>query len=147
MNIFLKKGIILTSVSLMLFSCQKQDTEITPEAKAIDNMLVFENQQQLSARLKLKNETIELLPIQSSELKSSQLDFSKSYELKLIAEVNPPVYEGNTLQASHVYVKGSNAFVTYNTKGDKHLGGIELYDISDERNPKIKWQSGVKRLV
>ncbi len=77
----------------------------------------------------------------SSLLKSTndfpEIDLTKNYAFKLTAEVDPPVYEGNTLQATHVTIKDDYAFVTYNTRGPKWQGGIEIFDVSDINNPEI----------
>jgi len=59
------------------------------------------------------------------------------YEIYLRAEVDPPVYEGKTLQASHIRIVGNNAFVTYNRQGPEYLGGVDVFDVSDIENPVL----------
>jgi hypothetical protein len=88
---------------------------------------------------------MQVYDIEQGNLKSTSaappVDLSKNYVFKLRAEVAPPVYEGNTLQATHVKIVDNMAFVTYNTKGDKYLGGLEVFDVKDIKNPKIVWQA------
>ncbi len=66
-----------------------------------------------------------------------QKDVSSNYILKLRAEVSPPSHEGKTLQASHIKIVGNYAYVTYNTKGDEYLGGVDIFDITDISNPEL----------
>ncbi|NJK97173.1 MAG: hypothetical protein HC905_21710 [Bacteroidales bacterium] len=43
--------------------------------------------------------------------------------------------------ATHVKILDNYAFVTYNTKGDMYLGGLEVFDVTDISNPQIVWQA------
>jgi hypothetical protein len=61
--------------------------------------------------------------------------------MSLLAEVNPPVYEGKTLMATHVDVNGKYVYVSYNTQGEAYLGGIDVIDISSPNNPKLVVQA------
>ncbi|WP_158524896.1 hypothetical protein [Mesonia sp. K7] len=54
-----------------------------------------------------------------------------------IGEVNPPVYQGTTLRATHVEVNGNFAYVSYNVEGNTYLGAIDVIDISNPLNPSI----------
>jgi hypothetical protein len=138
MKHLLFKAALLVGASFLVVSCEKsQDVEF----KKNENYLLNQNEATLNKRVTVRDQAMEMQPFDAVSLKNAQFDASKSYSIKLIAEVTPPQYQGQVLQASHVKIVGSNAFVTYNTKGDTHLGGIELYDISDATNPKIKWQA------
>jgi hypothetical protein len=128
-----------------LFSCQKDPLPIdNPEDDfiATGNLLINNNPAQLAARITYKNEIVPIVDTEtSSYLKSTddfpEIDLTKNYAFKLMAEVDPPVYEENTLQATHVTIKDDYAFVTYNTRGPKWQGGIEVFDVSDLKNPVI----------
>ena len=134
---------IVLLVSTVLYNCQKDNPpreEI--EYRAQDNLLINNNPAELAARITYKNEIVPVIETsQSNSLKSTteapEVDLTKNYAFKLKAEVDPPVYEGNTLQATHVTIKDDYAFVTYNTRGPKWLGGVEIFDVSDLKNPKI----------
>jgi hypothetical protein len=129
----------------MLQSCQKDSPQDDHPEGFIQkgNLLVNSNQAQLDARVRYENEIVPIVGTETSSfLKSAEEDFpeidlTKNYAFKLKAEVDPPVYEGNTLQATHVAIKDDYAFVTYNTRGPKWLGGIEIFDVSDLKNPVI----------
>ena len=61
-------------------------------------------------------------------------------ELLLRAEVAPAEIQGEKLQASHVFIEGEFAFVSYNTKGAEYRGGMEVFDISDIKAPRLIYQ-------
>ena len=54
-----------------------------------------------------------------------------------VAEVASPSYQGHTLSATHVEVVDDKAYVSYNKQGDIHLGGVEVFDLSNAAYPKI----------
>jgi hypothetical protein len=65
--------------------------------------------------------------------------FSKisAFKLKLRASVKPPVFGGITLQATHVVLTGSFAYVSYNVRGNTYLGGVDVFDVSVKTKPKL----------
>ncbi len=125
------------------FSCQKDSPPIdNPEDGFIEegNLLINTNRAQLEARIRYKSEIVPIVDTEPSSLLKGtndfpEIDLTKNYAFKLTAEVDPPVYGENTLQATHVTIKDDYAFVTYNTRGPKWLGGIEIFDVSDIKNP------------
>jgi len=143
------KNIGLTSLVLFtaftLFSCQKDSLPVdNPEDDYIlkGNLLVNSNPSLLAARIRYINEIVPIVDSEaSSGLKSTdafpEIDLTKNYAFKLMAEVDPPVYEDNTLQATHVTIRDDYAFVTYNTRGPQWQGGIEIFDVSDLKNPVL----------
>ena len=54
-----------------------------------------------------------------------------SFQLVLVAEVDPPEMEGTTLQASHSVIHGNKAYVAYNVQGPERKGGVDVFDVSD----------------
>jgi hypothetical protein len=137
--------ILILITVIALFSCQKDSPPVDhPEDDFIvmGNLLVNSNRAQLAARVTYKNEIVPIVDTDASSLLKGteafpEIDLTKNYAFKLKAEVDPPVYEDHTLQATHVNIKDDYAFVTYNTRGPKWLGGIEIFDVSDIKNPVI----------
>jgi len=137
--------ILILFTAFTLFSCQKDSKPLDNPGDDLiktGNLLINSNPAQLAERIRYKNEIVPIVDTEtSSALKSTdefpEIDLTKNYAFKLKAEVDPPVYEGHTLQASHVTIKDDYAFVTYNTRGPKWLGGIEIFDVSDLKNPVI----------
>jgi hypothetical protein len=137
--------ILMLFTVFTLFSCQKDSPAIDdPEDDFIEigNLLINGNRAQLASRITYTNEIVPIVNAETSSLLKSTADFppidlTKNYAFKLKAEVDPPVYEDHTLQATHVTIHDDYAFVTYNTRGPEWLGGIEIFDVSDLKNPEI----------
>ncbi len=143
--------LIGSALAIAFIGCQKEASDSRfGGLKQTDNIVVNNDQLSLSSRIKTNNKILRVYDIEQSGLKSSmvapRVDLTKNYVFKLRAEVAPPVFEGNTLQATHVKIVDNMAFVTYNTKGDKYLGGLEVFDVKDINNPKIVWQAIFKTM-
>lgn len=69
-----------------------------------------------------------------------EIDLTKNYAFKLRAEVEAPKVKGEAVQATHVKIIDDMAFVSYNTKGSKYSGGVDLFNISDQDNPVLQSQ-------
>lgn len=65
---------------------------------------------------------------------------SSDYVLVMRAEVEAPESEGHALRASHVFIEGDKAFVSYNTEGPEYRGGVEVFDISNIQAPSLIFQ-------
>lgn len=141
-----KTGIVLSSF-LILGACEKDSPNSPEQIQNLEekNIFVNTNTTELSSRIKKTNELMLVEDVDDSRLKSlnepPKVDLTKNYTFTLRAEVDAPKYEGNTLMATHVKIFDKYAFVTYNTKGDKYLGGLEVFDVKDISNPKIVWQA------
>ena len=131
--------------TLAFYSCQ-QDALISDKQEEnfneLGNLLINTDGENLASRINYKDEIVPIVETNTSSLLKSaddlqEIDLTKNYVFKLKAEVASPVYNDNTLQASHVTIHDNYAFVTYNTQGAKWLGGIEIFDITDEKNPII----------
>ncbi len=131
--------------TLAFYSCQ-QDALISDKQEEnfneLGNLLINTDGENLASRINYKDEIVPIVETNTSSILKSaddlqEIDLTKNYVFKLKAEVASPVYNDNTLQASHVTIHDNYAFVTYNTQGAKWLGGIEIFDITDEKNPVI----------
>jgi hypothetical protein len=69
--------------------------------------------------------------------KSSNAIAGSSATINLIARLDPPVYNGEILQASHVKKVGNYAYVTYNTQGPRYLGAVDIVDVTSPYNPQL----------
>ncbi|WP_313531642.1 hypothetical protein [Sphingobacterium multivorum] len=125
-----------------IFSCNKNNDNID-DPKNNQSVVIDNNASQLNARLDHQNAG--LLPL-SNLLASGKRAANGStvtatqnpdFSLALVAQVAPPDYEGNKLRATHVAVSGNYAYVSYNTEGDRYLGGVDVIDISDINNPRL----------
>ncbi len=102
-------------------------------------LLLENNESILAQRVSYTNDVIELdsIPTAGRYTTSSTPD---TILLTLVAEVDPPIYNGDTLQASDVCIIGSYAYVSYNYAGEEYLGAVEVYRISNTSNPVLKSQ-------
>lgn len=135
----------LIALLSIVYSCER-DSSTKPDNSLEDNNIIINNNTEaLSARITLHNDLLLVEDVQETLLKNAQeppkVDLTKNYAFKLRAEVAPPTHEGNTLMATHVKILDHYAFVTYNTKGNTYLGGLEVFDVTDLNNPKIVWQA------
>ena len=123
---------------LLIVSCEKDPLEERIER---DEMIIDNDLSRLSRRVDIieGGRLMPVIPVdQDGTLKSLKSEsLHPRYEIYLRAEVDPPVYEGRTLQASHIKIIGNNAFVTYNRQGPEYLGGVDVFDVSDIENPVL----------
>jgi len=66
---------------------------------------------------------------------------AESVTLTLVAEVTPPIVEGQMIQATSVAIKGNYAYISYNMRGESYLGAIEVIDIKNPDSPKLVSQA------
>ena len=70
--------------------------------------------------------------------KIGENDLAGDYPLTLVAQVDPPYFDGGTnLTASHVHVDGDFAYVSYNTVDVAYVGAIDVINVSDPTNPIV----------
>lgn len=124
--------------ALLLAACEKDPID---ERREQDQMIINNDLSSLSQRVNLieGGRLMPVLPVeQVSQLKSIKSDEAPAkFQIYLRAEVDPPVHEGKTLQASHIKIVGNNAFVTYNRQGPEYLGGVDVFDVTDIENPVL----------
>lgn len=129
---------VLAATLLFVAACEKDPID---ERMRQDEMIINNDLADLSKRVRVIEDGM-LMPVYpvdfkgvATGLKSGQLPVH--YEIYLRAEVDPPLSDGKTLQASHIKIVGNYAFVTYNYQGPEYRGGAEVYDVSDIRNPVL----------
>ncbi|GMQ26506.1 hypothetical protein Aoki45_31880 [Algoriphagus sp. oki45] len=139
-RIFGKKNIgflIAFTLLLLAFSCN--DDPGTPNDSSI---IINTDSEHLSQRLSLDGSGV--IGITAPSNSSGRIwddDDAEEIALVLISQASSPVYEGNTLQATHVDIDDDYAYVAYNTAGPTYLGAVEILDISDAYKPRIVAQA------
>lgn len=126
--------------AVLFQSCQSDDSSentVNQEAKVVLNS----DANSLSTRIDHSNSGVITLTTSKLTAKSSTTGGTDSFPMSLLAEVNPPVYEGKQLTATHVDVNGNYVYVSYNTQGETYLGGIDVIDVSEPNNPKLVVQA------
>ena len=138
-------NICLAFLLITINACQNDD--FNPAGHHKPQLVTNYNQSQLNARVRVPEyeEMLSFYNVAGTDAtngrtKGTQTESQQNYAMLLRAEVEPPVFNGNKLQATHVEIEGNRAFVSYNTEGEDYLGGIEIYDISDIKHPVLKSQ-------
>jgi hypothetical protein len=144
----MKKSYLISIIAVLgiAYSCERDSSPVDVKTKLEGkNIILNNNSEALSGRITLHNQLMQVEEMPQTRLKSVQetpkVDLTKNYTFKLRAEVAPPQHNGHTLMATHVKILDNYAFVTYNTKGDMYLGGLEVFDVTDLSKPKIVWQA------
>tara|TARA_R110002050_G_scaffold56512_1_gene127008 strand:+ start:105624 stop:107258 length:1635 start_codon:yes stop_codon:yes gene_type:complete len=129
---------ILVFLLVLISSCSDETTVFeNPE----NNLSLENNQSFLDASINFEksgvldiNDTDKITGKMSKEEDSLAGD----YPLSLVAQIIPPTFSGGeNLSATHVFVSGDIAYVSYNTVDEAYVGAIDAIDISDPYNPTI----------
>jgi hypothetical protein len=133
----------LSLMSVVLFqSCQSDDsTDINNTTASESKVVLNSNSTELSNRMDYSNSGVITLTTSKLTARSASTQGTDNFPMSLLAEVNPPTYQGKKLTATHVDVKDNYVYVSYNTQGETYLGGIDVIDISQPNNPKLVVQA------
>ncbi len=142
MKTLFKITVLLSIIILILNGCKKEQLpNITPTYEQRGSILFNTNQASLNNRVLTEYKTMDVHSLsQVNALTVPAVDLNANYAFRLVSEVSSPVYQGSTIQATHVKIINNFAFVAYNSQGT-YLGGVEAFDVSDIHNPKILWQA------
>lgn len=104
---------------------------------------VLNDEDLLNERL-IENDTE--VNVESSATEQNKITAQRSFSLKLIAEVQPPVVNDEKVQATMVSIIGnsSRAAVSYNVQGSEHLGAVDALQVTSSNANSIRIRSGVE---
>lgn len=142
-----KHLLLVIGLFIIVSSCSDNDddNQQADQKKTIEESIsINNNPADLSSRVTTMNELVIInnLPATTKDgTEEIEIDLTKNYAFKLRAEVEAPKVKGEAVQATHVKIIDNMAFVSYNTKGSKYSGGVELFDISDQDNPVLQAQA------
>ena len=133
---------LFVMTTVLFQSCQSDDDSSNDNTISQDSKVVLNsNTTELSNRMDYSNSGVIALTTSKLTSKSATAVAADNFPMSLLAEVNPPTYEGKKLTASHVDINGNYVYVSYNTQGETYLGGIDVIDISQPNNPKLVVQA------
>ncbi|MGG7035804.1 MAG: hypothetical protein ACI7YS_11520 [Flavobacterium sp.] len=133
----MKKSILsLLACSFLVFQSCQNDVDNVGEDQNV-KVILNTNSQNLSARMNNDNLGVIGLVTAKTNGRTSENEIASDFPMALLAEFNPPTYNGLTLKATHVDVKDNYVYVSYNTQGETYLGGIDVIDISQPNNPQL----------
>jgi hypothetical protein len=138
------KKLLIFFVALLLAvsGCKKADEQqlvASSDNIVLKNMVICNDKNSLNERIFLSYDSPEYIFGDASNplAKSSKGTQGSSVTIQLIARLMPPEYNGEVLQASHVRIVDHYAYVTYNTQGPRHLGGVDIVDIRLPNDPQL----------
>lgn len=135
MNLKMKTMKKLFTLSLLivfvLFSCEKNETPTIPTTNN-DGLVINNDLGSLSSRLIITTPTNYQFK-DNLGAKSS----TPNIVLEQVAQLLPPKYNDEVLQASHIRIVNGYAFISYNTQGTRYLGGVDIVNITDPNNPVL----------
>ncbi|MBF8247992.1 MAG: hypothetical protein HW374_792, partial [Bacteroidetes bacterium] len=134
----LSTALISMLFSVLLTNCKNTAVDPGPvdEPDITDGRITVTNgTSALDARVQYFDNNV---PVDTTGLRKGQLQGRvAAFSLRLRAQVSPPSSGGTTLQATHVALDGNYAYVSYNVQGNTYLGGVDVFDISDKRRPRL----------
>ncbi|MFC1651519.1 hypothetical protein ACFL2X_08105 [Candidatus Latescibacterota bacterium] len=142
-------SLLIISLFIFLNSCEKNPTRDDADEGDNSRIIVNNNSGELDSRVVYKSEDIGVDTLTIAQKIPTLSKISKktpnvvvpvsqdTLQITLVSEVAPPVHIGITLQATDIYIKGNKAYVSYNVAGETFLGGVDIFDITDEYHPKL----------
>lgn len=129
----MKKYALAALVAIgFLSACQDNEDPST--------ILISTDRETLSKRISLDGTGVVSL-IDPNAPAGRIMETSSELPLVLISQVPGPEYDGQRLRATHVDIDGDFAYVGYNLEGERYLGAVEVFNISDAYHPQIVSQA------
>lgn len=127
---------LVTAIALWLAGCAKDSIPVDPtqENLANERLTITNNESSLASYVQYLDEAVS---IDSTGIPGGRLGKAAAITLRLRASVSPPTSGGQTLQATHVVIDNDRAYVSYNTRGDIYLGGVDVFDVSNKTRPRL----------
>ena len=115
---------------------------VNSEKNPDPNFRVLNDEELLNERLKESDTEVKVEQTATELNKKASL---RSFSLNLIAEVEPPVVNGEQVQATMVSIIGNSAraAVSYNVQGSDHLGAVDALQVTSSNANSIRIRSGV----
>lgn len=135
----MKKSLLAFSLCILIVfqACQNDDNGLGNDQ---EQKVILSTDSESLSRINFENSGVINLE-SDGNLAARDGSSSANFPMSLLAEVNPPTYNGKTLTASHVDVKDNYVYVSYNTQGETYLGGIDVIDVSQPNNPQLVVQA------
>ena len=92
------------------------------------------------------NEALEPIdvPIQTAQFQLVEEESGRvladGFSLEAIAQAASPIVNGEVVQATDVMFSGDMLLVSYNFKGDPHLGALQVIDVSKPDTPTLEYE-------
>lgn len=131
---------LIQSVSVLLLFLLLNACQLASESDEDKKVTVENDEEVLAERVTYSEENIVIESEEENTLVSpkplGKADAS-AITLTLVAEVEPPELDGETLQATEIRISGNKAFVSYNVAGEVFKGAVEIFNITDPLTPEL----------
>ncbi len=129
-------GAAASLFALSLGGCFGEAAEDLPGG-TLDGMTIVNDENSLKDRVTDRNDTI---AVDSSGAAAKRAASGKALTMTLVAEIDPPVLKGDTLQATSVALHGGFAYVSYNYQGEAYRGGVDVIQIKNAAKAELRSQ-------
>lgn len=131
-------GAVASLLTLSLAGCFGEEAADLPGG-TLDGMTIVNDENSMKDRVNDRNDTIRVdssgFPVGSRRAASG-----KTLTMTLVAEIDPPVLKGDTLQATSVALHGGFAYVSYNYQGEVYRGGVDVIQIKNGGKAELRSQ-------
>ena len=122
-NICRFTGILTTC--FIVTACDNADVPVLPD-EANDRVSITNNLDTLNARVSYTDENVTIENNSPTALRlPSIIGPTSAVSLRLIAQMKPPLVEGQLVQATSVSLAGGSAVISYNMRGAPRLGAVD----------------------
>lgn len=123
----------------LLFGCKDHPVEVDTASENITDgrISITNNANDLAARVVYYNDLDVTIDTSVAPQPGSLAKSVAPLNMKYRAKVSPPSVNGSPLQATHIVLVGSYAYVTYNMAGSSYLGGVDVFDVSNKNKPTL----------
>lgn len=137
----MRRSIGAGMVSLSLAACSATGGPAAPGETAPERLEIIEEEAALAHRVVPYDEiplTLDASVTDSSGVSASIAPGDEDrVRFKLVAEVEPPTIDGVRLEATHVTLSGSKAYVSYARVGSPAIGAVDVFSISNASKPRL----------
>ena len=134
----------LVLIGVIMFACDSgnSDSDAKSDKKIILQVENLDSRVHTDNAGVIEKQGMPEMPEDPSEAESytskiAETEIASDLPLALIAEVDAPEYDDLVLQATHVCFSGNYAYVSYNVKGERYLGAVDVIDITDPTLPQL----------
>lgn len=112
--------------------------ELIPQDEANERLTVTNTPWLLSTRVTRPGATVPIDPNPAGLVSSAMALNAATVELTLIAEIDPPIVDGQVVQATSItLLAGNKSVVSYNMAGAPRLGGVDHIQNSKKNKPNL----------
>jgi hypothetical protein len=130
----IRAALTIVAFALFLAGCAKDtpvDNGNVPDVTD-GRITVVNDESKLNTRVTNKNDSVQVDAVGLRKTNGVQ-----AFSMTLVAEIAPPVVNGQTLQATSVSLDNKVAYISYNLRGNTYGGGVDVVQLKSGKNATI----------